>query len=130
MDEALEQLQVFDCVLGEAQVIYVFQTDADGMISLVGDAAAPVRMGEKGISLMTADGAREIGDGTYNVYKDGTAESGTCTDATALAHTIYPALTAAYAPDAEGDTVAEQAAAAGLKDLTTRVNEAELAMRL
>ena len=42
IDEALRDVRVFDCALGESQAIYIFRSDAEGAISLVGDADSPV----------------------------------------------------------------------------------------
>lgn len=125
MDEALRDIAVYDCALDGAQAIYVFQMSADGAIALVGDDTAPVRATETGLSIMTDDGLLEVSDGAYFVYSAGSAESGTCTDITEFAHALYPAMTEAYTPRATGGTVAEQAAAAALADLTVRTQRAE-----
>lgn len=128
IDESLRDVRVFDCALGDSQAIYIFRADAEGGISLVGDADTAVRATENGLSVMTADGLQEISDGAYHVYKSGNAESGTCNDVTDFALALYGPLTAAYAPEATGQTVAEQAAAASLADLTVRMQRAEADM--
>lgn len=124
IDESLTEVSVFDCAIGGQDMVLIFRKTADGKILLVGDETSPVRATEDGLTFMALDGMHEITDGAYHIYGAGTAESGTCDDITAFAHTLYPAMTLAYVPDAEGASVAEQAAAASLADLNVRTERA------
>jgi septal ring factor EnvC (AmiA/AmiB activator) len=126
MADALADVQVYNCSLAAgAQDLFVFRIAADGAVTLSNAPDSQVRETENGLSVMSADGLREIEDGAYYVYNGGTAESGSCTDITSFARLLFPAMTAAFAPGAADGSVTEQAAAASLVDQSVRSTQAE-----
>ena len=127
LENALQSLEVFDCAAEGNRTLYVFQMDADGQVRLVGEEAAPVRAEGNGYSVMLSDGAREVSPESYFVYRDGTATSGTCSQVSDLARTIFPTITNGLLPemDSASKDAAGQAAAVLVHTMQAKLDETQ-----
>ncbi|MDJ0823892.1 MAG: hypothetical protein QNJ16_00170 [Rhodobacter sp.] len=132
LDEMLAATSVFDCMAGDTRAVYVFQSDADGNVALLGDSARALRAQDGDFLIKTPDGLREIAEDRYLVFNGGKAMPGTCLNVTDIARGIYPAVTAAYLPGVAGTDVGatgapELAAAVTVRDLQVRLAERDAA---
>jgi predicted transcriptional regulator len=126
LDEALQNMAVFDCVVDGQSALYVFRNDANGEASLIDDSNIPVRRDGDKYSMITSDGALEISAQSYFIYKDGEAISGSCYDATSTAQAIFPTLMDGFLLSSPEGIAEAEAAAILVRDMQVKT-EIEIA---
>jgi len=126
LDEALQNMAVFDCAAEGQTALYVFRNDANGETSLIDDTDIPVRRNGDKYSMITSEGALEISAQSYFIYRDGEAISGSCYDATSTAQAIFPTLMDGFLLSSPEGIAEAEAAAILVRDMQVKT-EIEIA---
>lgn len=122
LDEALQNMAVFDCEAEGEQALYVFRTDVNGATSLIDDASIPVRRDGEKYSMITSEGVFEISVDAYFVYQDGSVIGGSCYDATSTARAIFPTLMDGFLLSSPQGIAEAEAAAILVRDMQVKTD--------
>lgn len=132
LDDLLGVTSVFDCIAGAERTVYVFRSDGEGDVTLLGEETRRVSATDDGFLVQGAEGDARIAGNRYLIFRGGEATPGTCLNVTAIARGVYPAMTAGYLPDFDAARAAEAdparvAADVTMRDLSARLDRSQAA---